>query len=173
MSLTQLTNLRSRLLFKLVTSAFLTLTATGIGGSAIADMGELVHFNCRSQTSRVLCELTHEPLIGDLQTLHFAKSNLIRTSVQSKSDVIGRPISRLILVTQSQGELPLTRNWSRSANDQLFAQRDQIDRFLSTSQSQVLNVRTHRPGQLWVILGGLGIVSGIIEIKLWLPKSRH
>ncbi|MBW4421115.1 MAG: hypothetical protein KME13_18070 [Myxacorys californica WJT36-NPBG1] len=135
-------------------------------------MGELVHFNCRSQTSRVLCELAHEPLIGNLQTLHVAKTDLIRTRVQSRNDVLGRSISRLILVTGSQGELPFTRNWSRSANDQLFAQRDQIDRFLNTSQSETLDVRTHRPGQLWVVLGGLGIIS-IVGIRLWLPKPRR
>ncbi|MBW4421705.1 MAG: hypothetical protein KME13_21200 [Myxacorys californica WJT36-NPBG1] len=164
---------RSRLLlFKLTTTAVLALTVTGIGRSAIVDMGELAHFNCRSQTSRVLCELTHEPLIGNLQTLHAAKTDLIRTRVQSKNDVIGRPISRLVLVTGSQGELPLTHNWSRSANGQLFAQRDQIDRFLNTSQSETLNVRTYRPGQLWVVLGGLGIIS-IVGIRLWLPKPRR
>lgn len=163
-------NVRSRLLFKLITTTLLTATVVGIGGHAIADLGELVHFNCRPQTGGVICELTHEPLLGGLHTQYFAKSDCIKTTVQSKGDLLGRSISRLVLVTRSQGELPLTRNWSESANDQLLAQRDQLDRFLNTPSANTLNIRTHRPGYLWVILGGLGIFSAIAGIKLWQPK---
>lgn len=163
-------NVRSRL-FKLITTAFLTATVVGMGGHAIADLGELVHFNCRPQASNTLCELTHEPLIGGLHTQSLAKSDCIKTSVQSKRDLLGRSLDRLVLVTRSQGELPLTRNWSESANDQLLAQQDQLDRFLNTASANTVNIRTHRPGYLWIILGGLGIFSAIAGIKLWQPKS--
>lgn len=167
-------NARSRrLFFKLSITAFLAAIVTGVGRRAIADMGELTHFNCRPQNNRVRCELTHEPLIGRLQTLYLTKTDLMRTSVQSKSNILGCRISRLVLVTQSQVEIPLTRNWSRSANHQLFGQRDQIDQFLNSPQAEALSVRTHRPGQLWVILGGLGITSSIVGVKMWRPQFTH
>lgn len=162
-------NARSRLLLIGIT-AFLAVIVTKIGGYAIVDMGELVHFNCRSQSNRVRCELTHEPLIGRLQTLYLAKTDLTRTRVQSKNDIAGNRIFQLVLVTQLQTEIPLTRRWSRSANEQLFMQRDQLDQFLNTPQAKALSVRTHRPSQLWAILIGLGAISDIVGTKMWLPS---
>ncbi len=152
------------LLLKLGVAA-VVLILGAIASNLIDNLGELVHFNCRAQLDRVQCELTHEPLIGTLQTLQFDKADLIKITQQSKSNVFGKT-SRLVLVTRSHGEIPLTRNWSRSANDQLIAQRDQIDRFLNT-QAQTLSVRTHRPWQLWAILVGLGIVGYGSIALLW------
>lgn len=165
-------NARSRLLLIGIT-AFIAVIVTKIGGRAIVDMGELVHFNCGSQNNRVRCELTHEPLIGRLQTLYLTKADLTRTSVQSKNDIIGNRIFRLVLVTQLQAEIPLTHTWSRSANEQLFMQRDRLDQFLNTPQAKTLSVRTHRPSQLWAILIGLGTISGIVGVKMWLPNFTH
>jgi hypothetical protein len=156
---------------KLIGTTLLAAIVVGIGKSAIDDLGELIHFNCRPQGDRVICELTHEPLIGSLQTCFLDKTDLIRTSVQSKRHIVGRPSAQLVLVTRSQGELPLTRNGSSSANKQLFAQRDRLDRFLNT-RAETLNLRTHRPGQLWVILGGVIIFAGIGGTWLWLSKSK-
>lgn len=149
------------LLLKLGVSAVLVLILAAIATSAIDNLGELVHFNCRAENDQVRCELVHEPLIGKLQTLHFDKASLIKTTLQSKNGLFGKTISRLVLVTRSQDEIPLTRNWSRSANDQLLAQRDQLDRFLNSTQAQTLSVRTHRPWQLWAILVGLGILESL------------
>lgn len=154
------------LLLKLGISAVLVLILGAIATSAIDNLGELVHFNCRAQNDRTRCELTHEPLIGNLQTQHFDKADLIKTTQQSKTDFLGRSVSRLVLVTRSQQEIPLTRNWSSNANDQLLAQRDQLDRFLNT-QAQTVSIRTHRPWQLWAILAGLGIVGYLSMVLLW------
>lgn len=165
---------RSRLLWlKGSATAFLALNVAGMGGSAIADMGELIHFTCYPRDGRMMCNLVYEPLIGDLQMRWLASSELVKTTVQSKKGVFGGTVSRLVLVTRSNREIPLTRNWSQSANDQLLKQREQIDQFLTNSPSELLMVRTHRPGYLWAILGGLAIVTGIVGIKLWLPEFKR
>ncbi len=135
------------------------------------DLGELVHFNCRPQPNKVICELTHEPLMGNLNTRYFAKSDLIKTNVQRELSFYGGSVVRLALNTKAQGEIPFTRSGSRTANAQLLAQRNQIDRFLTTPQAQTLSVRTHRPWQLWAILGSLGVVSGTLGRILWMSKS--
>lgn len=149
---------------KVGTSAIVTLILIKIGQAAIASMGELVHFNCRSITAQSRCELTHEPLIGSLETRYLNKADLVETRVQTDQ---GR--SRLVLVLRSQQQLPLTRNWSRTANAQLLAQRSVIDRFLATPQMDTLSVRTHRPWQLWAILAVLGLIGGGIGLLLWSP----
>jgi hypothetical protein len=127
-------------------------------------MGSLVHFNCRPIGNRVVCELTHEPLIGSLKTTQFDKSDLKMTKTQQ-----GRKSSdsRLAIVLQSGVEVPLTQNWSASNNQQLLQQRYLLDRFIADASATTLNVRTHRPGQLWVILAGLfGCMGGLIAIVL-------
>lgn len=162
---------RSKFLLKLGITAFCILIGLRIGEVAIADLGELVHFNCRPQPDQVTCELTHEPLMGNLNTLYLAKSDLIKTNVQMEWSLYRGSVARLVLNTKAQGEIPFTRNGSKTANAQLFAQRDQIDRFLTTPQAKILSVRTHRPWQLWAILGSLGMVSGTFGRILWLSKS--
>ncbi len=162
---------RSKLFLKLSITAFLISIILGIGGITIADLGELVHFNCRPHPGKVICELTNEPLIGTLNTLYLAKSDLIKTNVQTESSVYGDPVARLALITKAHGEIPFTRHGSKTANAQLFAQRDQIDRFITTPQAKILSARTHRPWQLWAFLVGLGIVSGTFGRMLWLSKS--
>jgi hypothetical protein len=136
----------------------------GAGKTAIDTMGGLVHFNCRPQSNRVVCELTHEPLIGRLDTRQFDKAELQTTRTQQ-----GRSSQvRLALMTRSGEEIPLTPNWSASNNQQLFRQREAIDRFLADPKATTLSVRTHRPGQLWVILAGLigaAILAGGIAIS--------
>ncbi len=152
-------------------TAVLISIVFGIGGVAIADLGELVHFNCRPQPDTVICELTHEPLMGNLNTLYLAKSDLIKTNVQTESSFYSGSVVRLALNTKAHGEILFTRNGSKTANAQLLARRDQIDRFLTTPQARTLSVRTHRPWQLWAILGSLGIVSGTFGRRLWRSKS--
>ena len=120
------------------------------GKAAIDTMGGLVHFNCRPRSNRVVCELTREPLVGALETRLLDKADLQATKAQQ-----GHRQTRLALVTRSGEEIPLTHDWSRSNNQQLFEQRQLIDRFLVDSKASSLSVRTHRPGQLWVILAGL------------------
>ncbi len=160
---------RSKCLLKLAITTFCILIGLRIGEIAIADLGELVHFNCRPQPSQVICELTHEPLMGNLDTRYLAKSDLIKTSVQTKWSLYQGSVVRLALNTK-EGQILLTRNGSKTANAQLLAQRDQIDRFLTTPQAKSLSVRTHRPWQLWAILGSLGMVSGTFGRMLWLLK---
>ncbi len=140
----------------------------GAGKTAIDAMGGLVHFNCRPQLERVICELTREPLIGGLETRRLDKADLKATKIQQGR----RPEQvRLALVTRSNEEIPLTHNWSVSNNQQLFRQRELIDRFLADSKATTLSVRTHRPGQLWVILAGL-IAGAILVGKIALQVAR-
>lgn len=127
-----------------------------LGKTAIAQMGTLIHFNCSPQAGKVICELTREPLIGKSQTRDLDKTELVKTQVQSSQSS-----TRLTLLTR-EGELPFTHNWSSTANAQLLAQRDQIDQFLNTPEATSLYVRTHRPWQLWAILAGLGLISGLL-----------
>lgn len=117
---------------------------------AIDSMGGLVHFNCRPRSNQVICELTREPLIGALETQQFDKASLQTTKIQQRG-----MDQRLALITRSGEEIPLTHNWSISNNRQLFQQREMLDRFLSDPTATTIEVRTHRPGQLWAILGGL------------------
>ena len=160
---------RSKLFLKLGITAFLIPIILGIGGVAIADLGELVHFNCRPHPSKVICELTHEPLLGDLNTRYLAKSDLVKTDVQTQRNLYRGSVAQLALNTKD-GEILFTPNGSNTANAQLFAQRDQIDRFITTPQANILSVRTHRPWQLWAFLISLGIVSGTFGGMLWLSK---
>jgi hypothetical protein len=108
--------------------------------------------------------LTHEPLIGQLKTVQFDKADLKMTKPQQ-----GRRSTdqRLAIVLQSGEEIPLTHNWSVSNNEQLFQQRELLDRFIADQNATTLYVRTHRPGQLWVILAGLiGAMGGVIAIVI-------
>lgn len=120
------------------------------GAQFIDSMGELVHFNARPQSDRVICELTHEPLIGKPETQQFDKSRLRSTTIQRNSNQ-----TRLALVTQSGAQIPLTRNWSISNNQQLLQQRESLDRFFADPKATTIEVRTHRPGYLWIILAVL------------------
>lgn len=129
--------------------------AIALGGTAIAQLGTLIHFNCRPNGK---CELTREPLIGKLETLYLDRTDLVKTQLES---------GRLKLVTRSHGDIFLTPTRSPSANQQLLAQRDQIEHFLRHAQAEDLYVRTHRPPQLWYILGGLVIGAGGLGVLLW------
>ncbi|MBD1824360.1 hypothetical protein H6F51_17965 [Cyanobacteria bacterium FACHB-DQ100] len=136
------------------------------GAHFIDSIGELVHFNARPQSDRVVCELTREPLIGKLETQQFDKSRLRSTTIQSRSNQI-----RLALVTQSGEQIPLTRNWSISNNQQLLQQRESLDRFLADPKATTIEMRTHRPGYLWVILAVLiGAIALVGKIALHLIK---
>jgi len=131
---------------------------------AIETMGGLVHFNCRPHSNHVICELTREPLIGGLETRQFEKAELQSTTTQK-----GRKANevRLALVTRSGEEIPLTHNGSTSNNQQLFQQRERLDRFLADPSATTIEVRTHRPWQLWAILGLLvGLMSLVGKIAL-------
>lgn len=147
-------------------SGVLIAALVGAGKSAIDAMGGLVHFNCRSQSNRVLCELTREPLIGGLETQQFDKAELQATKMQRgrKPDQV-----RLALVTRSNEEIPLTHNWSVSNNQQLSEQRERLDRFLADPNATMLEVRTHRSGQLWAVLAVLiGAMVFVIKMALQL-----
>lgn len=140
-----------------------------IGEMTIETMGSLVHFNCRPTANRVICELTHEPLIGSLKTIEFEKQALKMTTIQQ-----GRRSTeqRLAIVLQSGAVIPLTHNWSTSNNQQLLQQRDLLDRFIADTTATTLNIRTHRPGQLWVILASLlAGIGGCVAIALKLSKG--
>lgn len=142
-------------------SGVLIAVLVGAGKTAIDTMGGLVHFNCRPQSNRVICELTREPLIGGLETQKFDKAELQATKIQQ-----GRFNQiRLALVTRSGKEIPLTQNWSISNNQQLFQQREMLDRFLADPNATTLSVRTHRPGQLWVILAAL-IAAVVVVVRI-------
>lgn len=148
-------------------SSVVIVVLLGAGKTAIEAMGGLVHFNCRPQSNRVICELTREPLMGGLDTRQLDKADLQSTTIQQ-----GHRLNqvRLALVTRSNEEIPLTHNWSLSNNQQLFRQRELIDRFLADPKATTLSVRTHRPGQLWGILAGLiaaAILVGKIALSLW------
>jgi hypothetical protein len=144
---------------KLSATVVLLGAVVALGGTTIAQLGTLIHFNCRPHGSKVTCELTREPLIGDLQTRYLEKSALVKTGTIANG-------SRLMLVTKSQGTIPFTLNRSLNANQQLLAQRDQLDQFLASDKADTLYVRTHRPGFLWVILGGLAIAAVLLAIML-------
>lgn len=138
------------------------VTLVRMSMTTIETMGSLVHFNCHPNSNRIVCELTHEPLIGQLKTVQFDKANLKMTKTQQ-----GRRSTdqRLAIVLQSGEEVPLTHNWSASNNEQLFQQRELLDRFIADQNATTLYVRTHRPGQLWVILVGLiAAMGGLIAI---------
>lgn len=137
--------------------------------TTIDTIGTLVHFNCRPIVDRVVCELTHEPLIGQLRTVQLDKTDLKAIKIQQGR----RPTDqRLAIVLQSGKEVPLTHNWSASNNQQLLQQRELLDRFIADKSATILYVRTHRPGQLWVILAGLiGAIGLLIAIVLKLTRS--
>lgn len=135
--------------------------------SAIDAIGGLVHFNARPRSNQVICELTREPLIGKPETQQFDKSMLRSTAIQRKSNQV-----RLALVTQSGEEIPLTPNWSISNNQQLLQQREALDRFLADPRATTIEVRTHRPGYLWVVLAILIGMMGLVgKIALQWVKS--
>ncbi|GAP97188.1 hypothetical protein [Leptolyngbya sp. NIES-2104] len=139
---------------KFLTSAIAGLLFIGLiiaSKKAIDSMGGLVHFNCRPRSNQVICELTREPLIGALETQQFDKAIFQTTKIQQR----GANQTRLAFVTRSGEEIPLTHNWSMSNNQQLFRQREMLDRFLADPSATTIEVRTHRPWQLWAILGGL------------------
>lgn len=130
--------------------------------SVIDSIGGLVHFNARPRSSQIICKLTREPLIGKLEIQQFDKSLLRSTTIQHQSNQ-----ARLALVTQFGEEIPLTHNWSISNNRQLFQQRDKLDRFLADPKATTIEVRTHRPGYLWVILALLiGLIALVGKIAL-------
>lgn len=134
--------------------------------TAIETMGGLVHFNCRPRANQGICELTHEPLIGRLETRQFDKAALQTTKIQQGR---GANQVRLALVTRSGEEIPLTRNWSITHNQQLFQQREKLDRFLADPKAMTIEVRTHRPWQLWALLGfliGAAILVGKIALQI-------
>jgi hypothetical protein len=140
-----------------------------IGETTIDTMGSLVHFNCRPTANRVVCALTHEPLIGQLHTIEFEKQSLKMTKIQQGRRATDQ---RLAIVLQSGEEVPLTHNWSTSNNRQLFQQRELLDRFIADTTATTLNVRTHRPGQLWIILVGLlAGIGGFVAIALKLSEG--
>jgi hypothetical protein len=141
-------------------AGFAIFGIVGLAKDTIEMMGSLVHFNCRPASNRVVCELTHEPLIGQLKTIQFDKQDLKTTKIQHRATR-----QRLAIVLKSGEEIPLTHNWSKSNNHQLFQQRGLIDQFIANPGATTLSVRTHRPGQLWVILVGLvGCAVGVIAI---------
>ncbi|BAU14432.1 hypothetical protein LEP3755_49790 [Leptolyngbya sp. NIES-3755] len=146
-------------------AGLLVIGLLGASRRAIDSMGGLVHFNCRPRSDQVLCELTREPLIGGVETRQFEKAILQATKTQQ-----GRKNqTRLALVTRSGEEIPLTHNWSISNNQQLFRQRETLDRFLADPTATTIEVRTHRPWQLWAILVGLigmAILVGTIALQL-------
>jgi hypothetical protein len=139
-------------LMKLGISAFIVLIAIELAKAAIAELGELVHFNCHQD----LCELTHEPLIGQLRTLKFTKADLVRSEVR---------LDQIVLVTKS-GEVFLSK--SENMNKQLLVQREGIEQFIHNPEVKALSMRTHRPGVLWVVLSG--IVGGAIATIYWIQN---
>lgn len=135
-----------------------------IGTTMIETMGTLVHFSCRAIPDRVVCELTHEPLIGALRTVRFDKTDLKMTKLQQGRSATDQ---RLAIVLQSGEEVPLTHNWSASHHRQLLQQREMLDRFIADATATTLYVRTHRPGQLWVILAAvLGAMGLLVAIAI-------
>lgn len=147
-------------------SGLLIVGLLGTSMKAIENMGGLVHFNCRPKSDQVICELTREPLIGGLETQHLNKAELRSTKIQQ-----GRNANqvRLALVARSGEEIPLTDNWSSSNNQQLFRQRDRLDRFLADPKATTIEVRTHRPWQLWAMLGfliGMAILVGKTALQM-------
>ncbi|MBW4526387.1 MAG: hypothetical protein KME18_14520 [Phormidium tanganyikae FI6-MK23] len=150
-------------------SGLLIVGLLGASKKAIETMGGLVHFNCCPQSDQVVCQLTHEPLIGGLKTRQFDKAALQSTKIQQGR---GANQIRLALVTRSGEEIPLTRNWSASHNQQLLRQRESLDRFLADPKATAIEVRTHRPWQLWAILGFLiGAVVLVGKIALQTANS--
>ncbi len=137
-------------LLKLGLSTAIISGAIVLSRVAIAELGELVHFNCHSGS----CELTHEPLIGSLKTLKLQKADLIKSEMQPY---------RLLLITKSAA---ISFSESRNTNAQLIVQREAIDRFINQPDSDTLSVRTHRPGVLWVIL--VGVIGGAIAGVRWI-----
>lgn len=131
-------------------AGLLIIGLLSVSKKAIDSMGGLVHFNCRPKSNQVICDLTREPLIGELETQQFDKAILQTTNIQQHANQ-----TRLALVTRSGEEIPLTHNWSLSNNQQLFRQRAALDRFLADPTATTIEVRTHRPWQLWAILSGL------------------
>ncbi|MBE9010149.1 hypothetical protein IQ250_08025 [Pseudanabaenaceae cyanobacterium LEGE 13415] len=132
-------------------AGLLVIGLLGASRKAIDSMGGLVHFNCRPKSNQVFCNLTREPLIGGIESQQFEKATIQGTKTQQ-----GRSNqSRLALVTRSGEEIPLTHNWSISNNQQLFRQQAMLDRFLADPTATTIEVRTHRPWQLWAILVGL------------------
>ena len=150
-------------------SGLLIVGLLGASKKAIGDMGGLVHFNCRPKSNQIICELTHEPLIGKLETRQLNKAELRSTKIQQ-----GRNANqvRLALVTRSSEEIPLTHNWSISNNQQLFRQRERLDRFLADPKATTIEVRTHRPWQLWAILGFL-IAMALVVGKIALQTAKN
>jgi hypothetical protein len=137
-------------MLKLGASTLVALIAIALARAAIAELGELVHFNCCPDS----CELTYEPLIGQLRTLKILRTHLVKSEVRA---------TRLFLITES-GEISLSE--SSNANEQLIVQREDIDRFISDPEMKSLSVRSHRPGVLWVLL--VGIVGGAIATIYWI-----
>ncbi len=78
-------------------------------------------------------------------------------------------MGRFVLVTHSMGTVPFSRLKGRSADQQLLAQRPEIDRFIRDASTTTLSVRTHYPWQLWGILGLLCIGGSLLSVWLWLP----
>jgi len=148
-------------------AGLLVIGLLGASKRTIDSMGGLVHFNCRPRSDQVLCELTREPLIGEIETQQFEKAILQATKTQQ-----GRTNqTRLALVTRSGEEIPLTHNWSMTNNQQLFRQQELLDRFLADPTATTIEVRTHRPWQLWAILGGLiGMAILVSTIALQIAR---
>jgi hypothetical protein len=160
---------------KLFITALMFFISWLFGHGLIQGFWETTSLECRPQgaTLQIICNIHQEIYPGQAKDTDIAKAQLAKVIVIDDSrnrtirqSGLNRP-KRVVLVTTSGQEIPLTRSFGGSANEQLSQYMDEIDYFINNDQQNRLSIKTSRDFLLWAIGGFILIVDFIFLAVFW------
>jgi hypothetical protein len=170
-------DLKITLSTRLFITTLMSVLSLGFGYALIEGFWETTSLECGSQaaTKQIGCHIHQETYPGRSIDINIAKAQLSRVQI-SHSERTRRSRNgssyRVVLLTKTGAEIPLTRSFGTNANEQLVGSIGEINRFIDDPQPNTLSIQTSRSWLLWPLAGFVLLADYIFLSVVWKPTNR-